>query len=159
MSRSYSAGLVLFRRVGRTVELMLVHPGGPFWAKKDEHGWSIPKGEFDPEAEAALEAAEREFAEELGAPAPAGERLALPEFKAGSKVIVSWLIEADFDAEGFSGAESSNRFETEWPPKSGRMQSFPEVDRAAWFSLDLCRTKLHKGQVVICDLVADSLLT
>ncbi len=148
-----SAGLVLHRPGTDGPEILLVHPGGPFWAKKDLHAWSIPKGEFDPATEDAELAAVREFEEELGHPAPAGPRIALAPFRAGRKVIRAWLVHGDLDPTTIT----SNHFEMEWPPKSGRQASFPEVDRAAWFTLDQARSKLHKGQVPLCDLVASAL--
>lgn len=150
---THSAGIVLHRPAGDRTEILLVHPGGPFWANKDAHGWSIPKGEFDPDSEDGLDAARREFSEETGHPVPDAATIELPSFRAGSKTIHSWLVAGDLDVE----AIESNRFELEWPPKSGRMQSFPEVDRAAWFDLDVAPTKLHKGQRPICDLVATAL--
>ncbi len=155
-----SAGVVLFRRSGgddgkpgATVEILLVHPGGPFWAKKDTHGWSIPKGEFDPDTEDAEAAAFREFVEELGRPAPSASVVALAPFRAGRKRISAWLVEGEFDAETIE----SNTFEMEWPPKSGQLQSFPEVDRAAWFTLEDAATKLHKGQLPIIALIDDAI--
>lgn len=153
-AKSFSAGIVLYRRAptaadSAAVEILLVHPGGPFWAKKDVHGWSIPKGEYDPDTEDAEAAAVREFEEETGHATPAGPRSALKPFKAGKKTIAAWLVEGDLDEKSIE----SNSFEMEWPPKSGRMQSFPEVDRAGWFSLAAAETKLHKGQLPICRLV------
>jgi len=137
-----SAGLLLFRRTAEgTTEVLLVHPGGPFWAKKDEAAWSIPKGEF--EAEDPLAAAEREFEEELGSPAPAGERIELGQVaQSGAKVVVAWAVEGDFDTTGVV----SNTFDMEWPPRSGRVGTFPEVDRAQWMTLDGARAKLLRGQ-------------
>ena len=146
---THSAGIVLFRPGADGPEILLVHPGGPFWAKKDTNGWSIPKGEYDPDTEDAESAAVREFAEELGHAVPDGRRHELPTFRAGRKRISAWLVAGDLDAD----AITSNDFEMEWPPKSGRMQSFPEVDRAAWYNLAQARTKLHKGQIPICDLI------
>ena len=154
---THSAGIVLHRVVNGTDEILLVHPGGPFWAGKDQHAWSIPKGEFDPETEAAIDAASREFAEELGQPAPAGsDRRAWVElrpFRAGKKSIHSWLVEGDLDPAGIV----SNHFEMEWPPRSGKVSSFPEVDQACWFSLQDAPSKLHKGQVPICGLIETTL--
>lgn len=150
---NHSAGVVLYRSGPEGVEILLVHPGGPFWANKDTHGWSVPKGEYEPDTEDAEAAAFREFEEELGHPAPDGERHALPPFKAGRKTITAWLVAGDLDPETIS----SNEFEMEWPPKSGNMASFPEVDRAAWFNLAVAETKLHKGQLPICALIADAL--
>lgn len=148
---SDSAGIVLHRRGPRGPEILLVHPGGPFWADKDEHGWSIPKGEYDDEdAEAA---AVREFAEELGQTVPDGPRVALPPFRAGRKRIVAWLVDGDLDP----AAIRSNTFELEWPPRSGRVQEFPEVDRAAWYDLQQAASKLHKGQIPLIELVRAAL--
>lgn len=150
-----SAGLLLYRRdvAHGALEVLLVHPGGPFWAKKDEHAWSIPKGEYEPE-EDALAAARREFAEELGVEAPLGATVLLGELRqSGGKRVTAWAVEGDLDAS----AAVSNSFEMEWPPRSGRQQSFPEVDRAEWFDLDEARTKLHKGQVPFVDLLLAAL--
>jgi len=144
-----SAGIVLYRSGPAGLEILVVHPGGPFWANKDTHGWSIPKGEYDPSSENGEAAAVREFQEETGHSVPDGPRIELPSFKAGRKTIRAWLVEGDLDTAELV----SNTFEMEWPPKSGRIQAFPEVDRAAWVSVDQARTKLHKGQVPICDLI------
>jgi predicted NUDIX family NTP pyrophosphohydrolase len=122
-----SAGILMFRRRGADIEVLLIHPGGPFWAKKD--AWMIPKGEYS-EGEDALAVAKREFEEETGA-RPHGRFVPLGEMKqAGGKVVTVWGLEGDFDPATLT----SNRFELEWPPKSGRRASFPEVDRAQWFS-------------------------
>jgi predicted NUDIX family NTP pyrophosphohydrolase len=147
----YSAGLLPYR-VARSgsLEVLLVHPGGPFWAKKDEGAWSIPKGEYEPAEEPdPVAVAEREFAEELGKEAPRhGDRLPLGELKQpSSKRIVAWAIACDLDVSEVS----SNSFEIEWPPRSGTIQSFPEVDRAEWFSLGEARAKLLRGQVPFLD--------
>ena len=140
-----SAGLLLFRRRDG-LEVFLVHPGGPFWARKDEHAWSIPKGELD-SGEDPLSAARREFVEETGLSAD-GDFIALAARKqSGGKVIHAFAIEGDCDP----AAVKSNTFELEWPPRSGRRQEFPEVDRAAWFSLATARTKIHKGQAPLID--------
>lgn len=147
-----SAGIVLHRVTDGVSEILLVHPGGPFWAKKDEHGWSIPKGEFEPDAEPAMTAARREFEEELGHPVPNStpdQWIELPTFKAGKKTIHSWVVEGDLDPTTIT----SNHFEMEWPPRSGTMASFPEVDRACWFTIEQARSKLHKGQLKICELI------
>ncbi|HEX3563783.1 MAG TPA: NUDIX domain-containing protein [Acidimicrobiales bacterium] len=143
-----SAGLLLFRRDGEeNTEVLLVHPGGPFWSRKDAGAWSIPKGEVEAGEELAA-VAEREFAEELGRPAPDGTRTDLGEItQAGGKRVRAWAVEGDFDATDIT----SNLFEMEWPPRSGRRQSFPEVDRAAWFSLDQARHKLIAAQVDLLD--------
>ncbi|MDH3303209.1 MAG: NUDIX domain-containing protein [Acidimicrobiia bacterium] len=160
---AHSAGIVLYRRsaatepVEHSVEILLVHPGGPFWANKDEHGWSIPKGEFDPDAEAAADAARREFAEELGRPAPTPPaevpEVALDPFRAGRKTIHAVLIAADFEPDPIV----SNTVEIEWPPRSGRIVEVPEIDRAEWYSLAEARTRLHKGQAPIVDLIVATL--
>ena len=148
-----SAGIVLHRRRDGGDEILLVHPGGPFWANKDEHAWSIPKGEYDPAEEDGLAAAEREFAEELGLLLPNGPRRALPEFRAGRKRIAAWRVEGDLDP----AAIRSNTFELEWPPRSGRTEEFPEVDRAAWYDLETAATKLHKGQRPLIELIRAAL--
>lgn len=154
---THSAGIVLHRVLNGADEILLVHPGGPFWAAKDEHAWSIPKGEFDPETEAAIDAAAREFAEELGQPLPTepdqDHWIELPVFRAGKKTIHSWLVEGDLDPESVM----SNHFEMEWPPRSGKLASFPEVDQARWFSLQDAPSKLHKGQAPLCGFVDQAL--
>ena len=138
-----SAGLLLYRRRGREIEVLLAHMGGPFWSGKDAGAWSLPKGEYEGDEE-PLAAARREFAEELGLPAPAGPALDLGTIKqAGGKVVQAWALEGDLDTD----AVRSNSFELEWPRGSGTVQSFPEVDRAAWFDLQSARAKLVKGQV------------
>lgn len=148
-----SAGLIVWRRTaGGDVEVLLVHPGGPFWARRDEGAWSIPKGEVgageDPSAVAA-----REFREELGIdPPPAVGAVALGEVRQdGGKVVTAWAVEGEADVTEIA----SNTFEMEWPRGSGRMQAFPEVDRAGWFALDEARPKLLKGQRALLDRLAD----
>jgi predicted NUDIX family NTP pyrophosphohydrolase len=136
-----SAGLLLFRRKQDSVEVLLVHPGGPFWAKKDDQAWSIPKGEF-PEDEDPLAAARREFEEETGF-RPDGNPVPLGSKKTGGKTIHVWAMEADWD----SSALRSDSFSMEWPPKSGETKHFPEVDRAAWFDLPTARHKIHRNQL------------
>jgi predicted NUDIX family NTP pyrophosphohydrolase len=139
-----SAGVLLFRRHSAGVEVMLVHPGGPFWVKKDLGAWSIPKGLAD-EGEDLLEAAKREFLEETGM-AVEGEFLDLGAHKQPSgKTIAAWACEGDFDPAMLK----SNTFSLEWPPHSGRISEFPEVDRAAWCSIDEALTKINKGQTPI----------
>jgi predicted NUDIX family NTP pyrophosphohydrolase len=152
MSRK-SAGLLMFRRrSGERVELLLAHPGGPLWARKDEGAWTIPKGEYDDE-EDALEAAKREFVEETGF-APAGPYLPLGSLKqASGKSVSAWAFESDCDPSQLV----SNEFEMEWPPRSGRKRRFQEVDRAAWFDADEARGKLLKGQVGFVDALLDAL--
>jgi predicted NUDIX family NTP pyrophosphohydrolase len=150
-----SAGLLLFRRSGELIEVLLVHPGGPFWAKRELGVWSIPKGEY-PEDEDPLAAARREFAEEPGSPAPAGETIDLGEIrqKAG-KVVCAWGIAGDLDA----GEITSNTFTMEWPPRSGRMQEFPEVDRAQWFSLEEARERINPAQAALLDRLREAVGT
>lgn len=141
-----SAGIVLHRLGPGGREVLLVHPGGPFWAKRDEAAWSIPKGLIDP-GEAREAAARREFAEEVGA-VPEGELVPLGEFRISSgKLLAAFALEGDFDPATLK----SNVFEMEWPPRSGRRQSFVEVDRAGWFGLEAARSKLHIGQRVLVD--------
>lgn len=138
-----SAGIMLFRRVTR-LEILLVHPGGPFWRNKDEGAWSIPKGLYE-QGEEPLVAAKREFFEETGA-AVDGECIDLGKFKQpGGKIITAFALEGDFDV----AALNSNTFAIEWPPKSKRMTEFPEVDRAAWFTPDVALRKILKGQAPI----------
>lgn len=146
---------MLYRQRGNGVEVLLVHPGGPFFAKKDAGVWSIPKGEFT-EGEEPLVAAKREFAEELGSPAPDGVYLELGQARLPSgKVVHAWAVGADFDA----GSVHSNTFKMEWPAKSGRQQSFPEVDRAAWLPLTTALTKIAKGQVPLLQTLTSQLGT
>src|SRR5450432_3162910 len=131
MSSKRSAGVLLYRRREGRLEVLLVHPGGPFWSKKDDGAWFIPKGELGPDEE-PLSAARREFREELGSEPPAGEPLSLGTVKNKSgKLIYGWALEGTLDLSTFQ----SNTFSLEWPPRSGKMQEFPEVDRAAFFSL------------------------
>jgi predicted NUDIX family NTP pyrophosphohydrolase len=138
----YSAGLLMYRRRRGVLEVLLVHPGGPFWAGKDLGAWSIPKGEYDP-GEDPLAAARREFREETGF-SVTGEFIPLmPRKQPSGKIIEAWAVEGDCDA----AAMHSNVFTLEWPPHSGRQQQFPEVDRAAWFFLADAREKIIKGQV------------
>ena len=135
-------------RVSNTgTELLLVHPGGPFWRNRDDGAWTIPKGEFSDDEE-PLVAAKREFEEELGAQPPPGEYIRLKPIKQkGGKIVHAWAIEGDFDPATLN----SNTFETEWPPRSGRLKSFPEVDRAQWFSADAARQKMLFGQAAFID--------
>ncbi|HEY0142084.1 MAG TPA: NUDIX domain-containing protein [Thermoanaerobaculia bacterium] len=140
-----SAGILLYRDRDQP-EVFLVHPGGPFWAKKDLGAWSIPKGEFTDE-EDPLTAARREFTEETGFPIDGHFRPLQPLKQSSGKIIYAWAVEGDCDAE----AVKSNLFTMEWPPKSGRMQQFPEVDRAAWFRLSEARERIVKGQLGFLD--------
>lgn len=149
-----SAGLVLYRRGDDgTIEVLLVHPGGPFWARKDEHAWSIPKGEHAPDEDPA-DAAEREFLEEIGQAPPAGRRVDLGEIRqSGGKRVHAFAVEGDLDPSEVV----SNTFELEWPRGTGVMRSFPEVDRAEWFDLATARTKLHRGQVELVERLVELL--
>jgi predicted NUDIX family NTP pyrophosphohydrolase len=141
-----SAGLLMYRHRVGALEVFLVHPGGPFWARKDAGAWSIPKGEIDP-AEDHLAAAKREFTEETGLQAE-GKFLSLtPIRQSGGKIVHAFALESDFDPS----AIRSNSFEIEWPPRSSKKQSFPEVDRAAWFPLDEARQKINPAQIALLD--------
>lgn len=143
-----SAGIVLHRRRRDRVEVLLVHPGGPFWAKKDLGAWSIPKGEHDLDDD-PVACAEREFAEELGSPPPsATDQIDLGEVRQrGGKVVRAWARAGDLDETQIT----SNEFTCEWPPRSGRQQSFPEVDRAAWFPLGEARERINASQAELLD--------
>lgn len=140
MASQVSAGVLAWRRRPGGPEFLLVHPGGPYWAKKDAEGWSIPKGLVDP-GEDGWAAARREFREELGLDI-AGDPTPLTPVAASGKAVHAWLVEADLDVTEIV----SNSFEIEWPPRSGRRQSFPEVDRAGWFDAATAAVKIHKGQ-------------
>lgn len=141
-----SAGLLIHRHIAGVFEFLLVHPGGPFWARKDEGAWSIPKGLIG-NGEDELEAAKREAEEELGV-AIEGDFRPLGSYKQpGGKIVIAWSVEADIDAD----AVRSNMFTMEWPPKSGRLKEFPEVDRAGWFSLPEAGVKILKGQRAMLD--------
>jgi predicted NUDIX family NTP pyrophosphohydrolase len=142
-----SAGIALYRRTGSDVEVLLGHMGGPYWARKNEGAWTIPKGEVEP-GEDPLAVAHREFEEEIGTPVPAGSVIDLGEIRqAGGKTVQAWAIEADLDVSTIV----SNTFELEWPPGSGRMKTFPEIDRAAWFDLESARSLIVKGQRPLLD--------
>jgi predicted NUDIX family NTP pyrophosphohydrolase len=142
-----SAGIVLYRWSGETLEVFLVHPGGPFWKNKDEGAWSIPKGEYV-NGEDPIAAARREFFEETGFALPRVDLQALGEVKqGGGKIVKAWALEGDCAADQIK----SNLFSMEWPPKSGRMQELPEVDRAGWFQLDMAHEKLLAGQRPLLD--------
>ena len=146
--------MLLWRRRDGGVEVLIGHMGGPFWARKDDGAWSLPKGEHGPDDD-PLTAALREFEEEMGSPVPAGDPardlVPLGEVRqSGGKVLAVWAVEGDLDAD----AARSNTFSLEWPPRSGRFQDFPEIDRAAWVPVDVARTKLVKGQVAFLDRLA-----
>jgi predicted NUDIX family NTP pyrophosphohydrolase len=146
-----SAGILLYRVRAGEPEVLLVHPGGPFWARKDRGAWSIPKGEYE-EGDDPRAAALREFEEETGRPLDAGELAALGKIKQrGGKVVTAWAAEGDLDP----AAITSNTFELEWPPRSGRMREFPEVDSAQWFALPEARTKILPAQEELLDRLVD----
>ena len=147
-----SAGILLYRHGDDGLEVLLVHPGGPFFARRDAGAWSIPKGLHE-DGEEPLAAARREFAEELGSPCPDGPALELGEIRQrNGKRVAAWAVEGDLDA----AAITSNSFTIEWPPRSGRHQDFPEVDRAAWFGLDDARAKLLAAQAPLLDRLAEA---
>jgi predicted NUDIX family NTP pyrophosphohydrolase len=146
MSKQLSAGILLYRLRDGRIEVLLVHPGGPFWSNKDDGAWSIPKGQYEI-AEDPLVVARREFYEETGSHV-SGPFIPLTPLKQPSgKVIAAWAVEGDLDA----GAIRSNTFSLEWPPKSGKHQEFPEVDRAGWYDLSLAAMKLLPGQRAFLD--------
>ena len=154
-----SAGILLWRRPvggaasGHDIEVFIAHMGGPFWAKKDDAAWSIPKGEYSDD-EQALHAALREFGEEIGVPAPELDYTLLGEFRQSSgKIVTAFAAESDFDVSEVH----SNTFPVEWPPRSGRIREFPEVDRAEWMPIDAARTRLVKGQVAVLDALEEVL--
>lgn len=150
-----SAGLLVYRGLAAGLEVLLVHPGGPFWAKKDDGAWFIPKGEIEA-GEEPLTAALREFREELGMAPPAGTPLALGTVKnKGGKVIEAWALTGDLELAGFH----SNTFELEWPPRSGKRQSFPEVDRARYFGVEEAARKLHAAEQPLLARLLESLLS
>jgi len=142
-----SAGLLLYRGDDSRIEVLLVHPGGPFWRNRDEGAWTIPKGEFD-DGEEPLAAAKREFKEELGSAPPVGDYFPLNSIKQkNNKTVHAWAVKGDFDP----AALKSNTFSCEWPPKSQRMQEFPEVDRAEWFAPDEAKRKILLAQGELID--------
>jgi predicted NUDIX family NTP pyrophosphohydrolase len=149
-----SAGLLLHRTAaGGRLEVLVAHMGGPFWARKDEGAWSIPKGEYEPD-EDPLDAARREFTEELGLPVPDGPLVALGEVRQSSgKRLTAWSLRADLDPD----AIVPGTFELEWPPRSGRIQVFPEIDRVAWVDLPAARRLLVRGQVPLLDRLEEAL--
>jgi predicted NUDIX family NTP pyrophosphohydrolase len=148
-----SAGILLYRLTGGGPEVLLVHPGGPFWARKDAGVWSIPKGEYE-DGDDPLACALREFEEETGSTLPPGELIELDDVKQkGGKVVRAWAAEGDLDAD----AVRSNMFTMEWPPRSGRTAEFPEVDRAGWFGIDEARVKLSPAQAEFLDRLLERL--
>lgn len=142
-----SAGILVYRLTPENLELLLVHPGGPFWAKKDDGAWFIPKGEIHAD-EAPLAAAYREFQEELGLVPPVGNPLDLGTVKnKGGKLIYCWALSGDLDLKGFH----SNTFSLEWPPRSGKQREFPEVDRAAYFGVEAVTQKMHPAELPLVE--------
>ena len=141
-----SAGLLVYRQRSGRLEVFLVHPGGPFWAKKDLGAWSIPKGEVEPGQDELAEA-RRELREETGCEIDGDVRPLTPIKQAGGKAVHAWAVAGDCDAERIT----SNTFTMEWPPRSGRIQSFPEVDRAAWFDMPTARQKINSAQAALLD--------
>ena len=152
MAKKYSAGILLYRCGPGGLEVLLVHPGGPFWAKRDDQAWSIPKGEYPPE-EDALAAARREFAEETGSEIHGHFTALRPLKQPSGKLVSAWAIAGEFDPASLN----SNTFQMEWPPRSGQRQEFPEVDRAAWFDLVTARRKIVTGQVPFLDELVEML--
>lgn len=149
-----SAGLLLFRRgSGGRVEVLLGHPGGPLWAKRDEGYWTVPKGEFDAD-EAPWDVARREFEEETGSPPPGGDPIELGEIRQkGGKLVTAWAMEGDLDP----ATAHSNTFPMEWPPRSGRQITVPEIDRVAWFAPDEARRRIKDTQIPFVDRLLEAL--
>ncbi|MGW2647223.1 NUDIX domain-containing protein [Streptomyces sp. NPDC001393] len=146
-----SAGLLLFRHTDEGLEVLLGHMGGPLWAKKDAGAWTVPKGEYDPD-EPAWEAARREFREELGLAPPDGKAVPLGEVvQRNGKVVTAWAVEADPDLSGFR----PGTFAMEWPPRSGRVQEFPELDRVEWLGVDRARELIIAAQTAFLDRLAE----
>jgi predicted NUDIX family NTP pyrophosphohydrolase len=154
MSGKVSAGIMVFRRPGRGAEVLLAHPGGPFWKTKSDGVWSIPKGEFDPHQESPIDAARREFLEELGHPIPDGDVIELGEVtQKGGKSVVAFAVEGDLDPATIV----SNTFTIEWPPTSGRTAAFPEIDRVEWFAVDAARGAINSAQAAFLDRLVEVL--
>ncbi|MGI5452827.1 NUDIX domain-containing protein [Streptomyces sp. CA-249302] len=152
MTDKRSAGLLLYRHTDRGLEVLLGHMGGPFFAKRDAGAWGVPKGEYEPAEETAWDAARREFQEELGLAPPDGEATELGEVRqTNGKVVTAWAIEADLDPATIE----PGTFRMEWPPKSGNVQEFPELDRVEWFGLDRARAVIVKAQAAFLDRLAE----
>lgn len=148
-----SGGILLFRRSAAGIEVLLAHPGGPYFRDRDEGHWTIPKGEPDPD-EPLSDAAAREFAEETGLPLPDGPRIELGSItQKGGKVVHGWAVEGDLDP----AVARSNEIDIEWPPRSGRMQSFPEIDRVVWFDVIEARRRIKAAQIPLIDRLEDAL--
>ncbi|MFI2717272.1 NUDIX domain-containing protein [Streptomyces collinus] len=146
-----SAGLLLFHPTDNGLEVLLGHMGGPFYARRDAGAWTVPKGEYEPD-EPAWEAARREFREELGLPPPDGEAIDLGEVRqTGGKIVTAWAVRADLDP----AAIVPGTFRMEWPPRSGRLEEFPELDRVAWFGIDRARAVIVKAQAAFLDRLAE----
>ncbi|MEU6258040.1 NUDIX domain-containing protein [Streptomyces sp. NPDC047043] len=147
-----SAGLLLFRHTDDGLEVLLGHMGGPFFAKRDAGAWTVPKGEYEPEEETAWDAARREFQEELGLEPPDGEAAELGEVRqTNGKTVTAWAIESDLDPATIA----PGTFRMEWPPRSGQLQEFPELDRVEWFALDRAREVIVKAQAAFLDRLAE----
>ena len=148
-----SAGLLLYRETAGELEVLIGHPGGPFWARKDDGAWSIPKGEYT-DGEDPWTVAQREFHEEIGKPPPTGPRIEFtPVRQPSGKIITVYAVHADLDLEG----ACSNTFTLEWPRGSGTLREYPEIDRVAWFAVAVARSKLVKGQLPLLDQLEDAL--
>ncbi len=153
MPTKRSAGILLYRVAEQGPEVLIAHMGGPFWSSRDEGAWTIPKGEYGMDDD-PLETARREFAEELGSPAPDDDPVLLGEVRqSGGKVVTAWALEGDLDPAGIR----SNTFTTEWPPGSGRTREFPEIDRVAWVDPGTARRKLVAAQAAFVDRLLDAL--
>ncbi|WP_406728727.1 NUDIX domain-containing protein [Streptomyces sp. GD-15H] len=151
MKGARSAGLLVFRHTGHGLEVLLGHMGGPFFARRDAGAWTVPKGEYDP-GEPVWDAARREFQEELGLPPPEGRAVSLGEVRqSGGKTVTAWAVEGDLDPATIV----PGTFRMEWPPKSGRTQEFPELDRVEWFALDRARELVVTAQAVFLDRLAE----
>lgn len=153
MAPRVSSGILLYRRPGGRLQVLLAHPGGPFFARKDDGHWTIPKGEVDP-GEELFAVGRREFEEETGQPLPDGPSLELGSIvQKGGKIVHGWAVEGDLDPD----AGASNTFELEWPPGSGRRQTFPEIDRVAWFDPDEARRRVKATQIPFIDRLESAL--
>ena len=154
MSERRSAGLLLYRRrPDGTIEMLLAHPGGPVWAKRDEGAWTVPKGEFH-DGEQAWDVARREFEEETGQPAPDGDPIVLGEIRQkGGKFVEAWALEGDLDP----ATAHSNTFPFQWPPRSGKWITIPEIDRVEWFAPDAARKRIKDTQIPFIDRLLDAL--